>query len=108
MSTLTFTLQSNITPLALAFSIVILAVTSSATPTVRASRRPGLIGVSLHSFTAREADLVKLADLPWVRADVVGERYFDTAYCLFDYQIAPDSKVLVEGGLHLNRLSTHD
>jgi hypothetical protein len=70
MSTLRFTFRSDITGLTLTLGLVLLVVASSAVPPEGALTRPGLIGVSVHSFTAREADLVELANVGWVRADV--------------------------------------
>jgi hypothetical protein len=68
MSTLRSVLQSN--TLALALSLVILVATNSVAPTIRASPRLGLIGVSAHSFTTTEADLLEHVNVEWVRADV--------------------------------------
>jgi hypothetical protein len=70
MSALRPTSRTNIIPIVLAFSLVILVVTSSAAPTIRASSRLGSVGVSVHSFTTTEADLLEHANVRWVRADV--------------------------------------
>jgi len=66
---LEFTVRKNIVALALTLTLIFLVLASSAAP-LEASTRPGLIGVSVHSLTTREADLVKLVNVQWVRADV--------------------------------------
>jgi hypothetical protein len=56
--------------LALALSLIGLIQGSSAGPPETTLARPDSIGASVHSLTTREADLAKLADLKWIRADV--------------------------------------
>lgn len=64
-----FAAQTSVIALALALTLVFLVLTSSAAAP-RASTRPGFVGISVHSLTSNEADLVKLAGAQWVRADV--------------------------------------
>jgi len=55
--------------LTFAFIFILLAVGWPVVP-VHALGSPALIGVSVHSLTDREANLVKLAGVKWIRADV--------------------------------------